>query len=115
MVSITSTGLSVADVKDAAGETATDGLTYDDVNNELDVDTATALQIDGNGQVDVVDAEIQDTAGSTATSGLTYDSTTNELDVAVGSGLEVDTNGNVAIPTGSVEETALAYDFLRGI
>jgi len=85
------------------------------VNNELDVDTATALQIDGNGQVDVVDAEIQDTAGSTATSGLTYDSTTNELDVAVGSGLEVDTNGNVAIPTGSVEETALAYDFLRGI
>jgi len=115
MVSITSTGLSVETAKDAAGATATDGLTYDDVNNELDVDTASALQIDGNGQVDVVDTEIQDTVGSTATSGLTYDSTTNELDVAVGSGLEVDTNGNVAIPTGSVEETALAYDFLRGI
>jgi len=115
MVTISSPGLSSADVTDAVGSTANDGLTFDSATNRLDVDTATSLQIDGTGQVDVVDTEIQDTVGSTATSGLTYDNTTNELDVSVGSGLEIDTSGKVAIPTGSVEETALAYDFLGGI
>jgi len=115
MVTISSPGLSSADVTDAVGSTANDGLTFDSSSDNLDVDTAASLQIDGNGQVDIVADEIKDTVGSTATDGLSYSSTTNELDVLVGSGLEIDTNGNVAIPTGSVEETALAYDFLGGI
>lgn len=59
MVTITSTGLSVEDAKDAAGSTANDGLTYDDVANELDVDPGSRMRIDGNGRVDVIDDEIQ--------------------------------------------------------
>jgi hypothetical protein len=59
MVTITSTGLSVEDAKDAAGATANKGIVYDDVTNELDVDPGNALTIDGNDQVAVVDDEIQ--------------------------------------------------------
>jgi hypothetical protein len=59
MVTITSTGLSVEDAKDAAGSTANDGLTYDDVTNEFDVVPGNALTIDGSSQVAVVDDEVQ--------------------------------------------------------
>jgi hypothetical protein len=59
MVTITSTGLSVEDAKDAAGSTANDGLTYDDVTNEFDVVPGSRMQIDGTGRVDVIDDEIQ--------------------------------------------------------
>jgi len=59
MVTVTSTGLSVEDAKDAAGSTANDGLTYDDVANELDVVAGNALTIDGSDQVAVIDDEIQ--------------------------------------------------------
>jgi hypothetical protein len=66
MVTITSTGLSVEDAKDAAGSTANDGLVYDDVANELDVNPGSRMRIDANGRVDVIDDEIQKLA-------LTYD------------------------------------------
>jgi len=59
MVTITSTGLSVEDAKDAAGSTANDGLTYDDVTNEFDVVAGNALTIDGSSQVAVIDDEIE--------------------------------------------------------
>jgi len=60
MVTVTSTGLSVEDAKDAAGSTANDGLTYDDVANELDVVAGNALTIDGSNQVAVVDDDIDE-------------------------------------------------------
>jgi len=60
MVTITSTGLSVEDAKDAAGSTANDGLTYDDVANELDVQVGNDLTIDGNKQVAVIDDDIDE-------------------------------------------------------
>jgi len=60
MVTITSTGLSVEDAKDAAGSTANDGLTYDDVTNEFDVVAGNALTIDGSSQVSVVDTDIDE-------------------------------------------------------
>jgi len=62
MVTITSTGLSVEDAKDAAGSTANDGLTYDDVTNELDVQVGNALTIDGSNQVAVIQDDIDETA-----------------------------------------------------
>jgi len=62
MVTITSTGLSVETAKDAAGATATDGLTYDDVTNELDVDVGSELTIDANGRVDLAGGSISETA-----------------------------------------------------
>ena len=61
MVTVTSTGLSVEDAKDAAGSTAKDGLTYDDVANELDVQVGNALTIDGSNQVAVVQDDIDET------------------------------------------------------
>jgi len=61
MVTITSTGLSVEDAKDAAGSTANDGLTYDDVANELDVQPGNALTIDGSNQVAVIQDDIDET------------------------------------------------------
>jgi hypothetical protein len=61
MVTITSTGLSVEDAKDAAGSTANDGLTYDDVTNEFDVVPGNALTIDGSKQVAVVQDDIDET------------------------------------------------------
>jgi len=60
MVTITSTGLSVEDAKDAAGSTANDALTYDDVANELDVQVGNALTIDGSNQVAVIDDDIDE-------------------------------------------------------
>jgi len=60
MVTITSTGLSVEDAKDAAGSTANDGLTYDDVTNEFDVVAGNALTIDSSNQVAVVDDDIDE-------------------------------------------------------
>jgi len=60
MVTITSTGLSVEDAKDAAGSTANDGLTYDDVTNEFDVVAGNALTIDGSNQVAVIDDDIDE-------------------------------------------------------
>jgi len=62
MVTVTSTGLSVEDAKDAAGSTANDGLTYDDVTNELDVQVGNALTIDGSNQVAVIQDDIDETA-----------------------------------------------------
>jgi hypothetical protein len=62
MVTITSTGLSVEDAKDAAGTTANDGLTYDDVANELDVQVGNDLTIDGSSQVAVIDGRIDEIA-----------------------------------------------------
>jgi len=66
MVTITSTGLSVETAKDAAGATATDGLTYDDVTNELDVDVGSGIEIDPNGRVAIP-------SGSVAATALAYD------------------------------------------
>jgi hypothetical protein len=66
MVTITSTGLSVETAKDAAGETATDGLTYDDVTNELDVDVGSGIEIDPNGKVAIP-------TGTTEGTALAYD------------------------------------------
>lgn len=66
MVTITSTGLSVEDAKDAAGATATDGLTYDDVTNELDVNVGSGIEIDPNGKVALA-------TGSVAATALAYD------------------------------------------
>jgi len=114
MVTITSTGLSVEDAKDAAGETANNGLAYDDVTNELDVDPGPALQIDGNGRVDIVDNEIQDTVGSSANDGLTYDSGTNNLNVVAGNALTIDGSSQVAVVDDEIEKLALAYDFVGG-
>jgi len=62
MVTITSTGLSVEDAKDAAGSTATDGLTYDDVANELDVQVGNDLTIDGSNRVAVPNGLIDEKA-----------------------------------------------------
>jgi len=62
MVTITSTGLSVEDAKDAAGSTANDGLTYDDVTNEFDVQVGNDLTIDGSNQVAVVSGRIEEIA-----------------------------------------------------
>jgi len=62
MVTITSTGLSVENAKDAAGSTATDGLSYDDVSNELDVQVGNDLTIDGSNQVAVPGGRIEEIA-----------------------------------------------------
>jgi len=62
MVTITSTGVSVETAKDAAGDTANDGLTYDDVTNELDVATGGGLTIDANGKVDIAGGSISETS-----------------------------------------------------
>jgi hypothetical protein len=62
MVTITSTGLSVEDAKDASGSTANDGLTYDDVSNSLDVQVGNDLTIDDSNQVAVPSGRIEEIA-----------------------------------------------------
>jgi len=62
MVTINSPGLKSADVTDAVGSTANDGLTFDSATNSLDVDLGNALEIDGSSQVAVIDDDIQQLA-----------------------------------------------------
>jgi hypothetical protein len=51
MVTINSPGLSSANVTDAVGSTANDGLTFDSVTTNLDVDVGSGIEIDPNGKV----------------------------------------------------------------
>jgi hypothetical protein len=62
MVTINSPGLSSADVTDAVGSTANDGLTFDSATNSLDVDVGSELAINANGKVDIAGATIEETA-----------------------------------------------------
>jgi len=62
MVTISSPGLSSADVTDAVGSTANDGLTFDSATNDLDVDVSSDLAIDANGRVDIAAGTIGETA-----------------------------------------------------
>jgi hypothetical protein len=62
MVTISSPGLSSADVTDAVGSTANDGLTFDSATNSLDVDVGSSIEIDTNGKVAVVQDDIDETA-----------------------------------------------------
>jgi hypothetical protein len=51
MVTISSPGLSSADVTDAVGSTANDGLTFDSATSSLNVDVGSGIEIDPNGKV----------------------------------------------------------------
>lgn len=62
MVSITSTGVSIETAKDAAGNTANDGLVYDDAANDLDVDVDNGLTITATGKVDIDTPTVQEQA-----------------------------------------------------
>jgi hypothetical protein len=62
MVTISSPGLSSADVTDAVGSTANDGLTFDSATNDLDVDVGSEIEIDATGKVDIVPGTIEETA-----------------------------------------------------
>jgi len=62
MVTISSPGLSAADVADSVGSTANDGLTFDSATNDLNVDVCSELAIDANGRVDIAGGTIEETA-----------------------------------------------------
>jgi len=66
MVTISSPGLSSASVTDAVGSTANDGLTFDSVTNDLDVDVGSGIEIDANGKVGIP-------TGSVEAAALAYD------------------------------------------
>jgi len=66
MVTISSPGLSSADVADAVGSTANDGLTFDSATNSLDVDVGSGIEIDPNGKVAIP-------TGSAEAAALAYD------------------------------------------
>jgi len=62
MVTISSPGLSSADVTDAVGSTANDGLTFDSATNSLDVDVGSGIEIDPNGKVGIPTGTVDGTA-----------------------------------------------------
>jgi len=62
MVTISSPGLSSADVADAVGSTANDGLTFDSATNSLDVDVGSGIEIDPNGKVAIPTGTVDGTA-----------------------------------------------------
>jgi len=66
MVTISSPGLSAADVADSVGSTANDGLTFDSATNDLDVDVGSGIEIDPNGKVAIP-------TGTAETTALAYD------------------------------------------
>jgi len=66
MVSISSPGLSSADVTDAVGSTANDGLTFDSATDSLNVDVGSGIEIDPNGKVAIP-------TGSAEATALAYD------------------------------------------
>jgi len=62
MVTISSPGLSSANILDAIGSTANDGLTFDSATNDLDVDVGSGIEIDPNGKVGIPTGSVDGTA-----------------------------------------------------